>query len=99
MQQVTIKVVAAESGGTELLGPMVVNSKPPGGARSGFFGLRRRNHARNRSRTCRSRICRSRIAGIAFVGTLVLAGAAAWMLSQAWGGVPPAGRCLAANES
>jgi len=94
MQQVTRQVVAAESGDTELLGPMVVNSKPQGGARSGFFGLRRRNHAGNRSRAGRSRT-----AGIAFVGTLMLVGAADWMLSQAWGGVPPAERCLAANQA
>ena len=94
MQQVTRQVVAAESGDTELLGPMVVNSKPPERARSVFFSLRRRNHAGKRSRTGRSRT-----AGITFVGTLMLVGAADCMLSQARGGVPPAERCLAANQA
>src|SRR6476620_2780407 len=94
MQQVTRQVVAAESGNTELLGPMVVNSKPRRGAGSGFFGLRRRNHAGNRSRTGRFRI-----AAIAFAGALMLAGTSDWMLSQAWGDVATAERCLAANEA
>jgi acyl-CoA thioesterase I len=66
---------------------MVVNRKSPREHGAGCFGLRRRTLIGVLSQTVR----------MASLGAAMLAGASDLMLSQAWGGVPPAERCLAAN--